>query len=648
VEVRVLREPGRGDPSDAQGADREVEAEGSVERLRGLTNRHRRGGGHGRASGHATAKRSRPGAVSVKPAVVRSRPGPLPGEIAPRVRTGDAACAAARDVSSGRSRGTAVRCRAERGGERPTVTLEGAVPQNAAAPTAGRGAGRSGTSRLMEERVEREHLTAALRRVRQHTGSPGIDGMTTEARLPSLREHWGRVREPWWAGTYRPQAGKRQAISKRGGGPRVLGIPTGLDRFIQQAGLHVLQPRFDPTFSEHSDGFRPGRRAQQALAKAPRSIEAGRRGVGDVDREQVFERVTHAVLRGRLAQRLEDKRGLRLMRRSLEAGVMANGVVIERHEGTPQGGPWSPRLAKVLLDDVDKELERRGHACVRDADDCNGYGRSRKAGERGLVLLRKPYGHLRWRINAEKSAVARGITRELLGIAFWRGAGGKRRRRGADKALEAMKNRGREITGRSRGRSVRQVVEELSRDLTGWRASFGMAETPEVCRSLDEWIRHRLRPIHLKHWTTATRAQAEFRARGASEALARRVGVRCQRWWYHSTHAAHVVLTQEYFDGLGVPRLATCPHLPEPPDADPHVRWCGRGRKTTIPIRCQRLRAVRCRSSHTSGWAHMYCAEHAVRDRYRCVGALGRSATSALLGRDRDKNHGERRTERCA
>lgn len=193
---------------------------------------------------------------------------------------------------------------------------------------------------------------------------------------------------------------------------------------------------------------------------------------------------------------------------------------------------------------------------MRDAEDGNVYVRSWKAGARVLVVLRKQSGHLRLRINEEKSAVARVITRELLGIACWRGAGGKRRRRVADKALEAMKNRGRASTGRRRGRSVRQVVEERSRDLTGGRAYLGMAETPEVFRSLEEWRRHRLRQSHLQPWKTATRAPAECRARGAAEALARRVGGRCQRWWSHATPAAHVVLTKAYFDGLGVPRLA--------------------------------------------------------------------------------------------
>jgi len=431
------------------------------------------------------------------------------------------------------------------------------MPQSEEAPTVGRGDGRSGTSCLMEEVVRRDNLKAALRRVRQNKGSPGTDGMTTEELLPYLRGHWVRIREQLLAGTYRPQPVRRQEIRKKGGGVRQLGIPTVLDRFIQQAMLQVLQPRFDPTFSEHSYGFRPGRSAQQAIAKAQRYVEEGRRYVVDVDLEKFFDRVNHDVLMGRLAKRIADKRMLRLIRRYLEAGVMAYGVVIERHDGTPQGGLLSPVLANVLLDEVDRELEKRGHAFVRFADDCNVYVRSRRAGERVMVFLRKQYGRLRLRVNEEKSAVARVITRQFLGIAFWRGPGGKLRRRVADRALEAMKDRVREITGRSRGRSVRQVVEELRRYLTGWKAYFRMAETPRVFRSLDEWIRHRLRQIYLKQWKTAAAAYRELRSRGASEALAKRVGVRCQRWWYHSTHTVHVVLTNRHFDELGVPRIAS-------------------------------------------------------------------------------------------
>jgi len=437
------------------------------------------------------------------------------------------------------------------------MTLGGARPQDEEAPTAGGGNGRSGTSRLMEEVVRKDNLKAALRRVRQNQGSPGIDGLRTEELLPYLWKHWGRLREELLAGTYRPAPVKRQEIPKRGGGVRQLGIPTVLDRFIQQAILQVLQPRFDPSFSEHSYGFRPGRSAQQALREARRYVEEGRRYVVDVDLEKFFDRVNHDVLMGRLAKRIADRRMLRLIRRYLEAGVMADGVVVERHEGTPQGGPLSPLLANVLLDEVDQALERRGHAFVRYADDCNVYVRSRRAGERVMRLLRRKYGQLRLRVNEAKSAVARVLTRVFLGMGFWRGPGGRLHWRVAEKALEAMTDRVREITGRSRGRSVAQVVEELRKYLLGWRAYFQMAETPGEFRKLDEWIRHRLRQIYLKQWKTSQRAYRELRRRGASEALARRVGVRCQRWWYHSTHTVHVVLTNRHFDELGIPRLVS-------------------------------------------------------------------------------------------
>jgi RNA-directed DNA polymerase len=449
------------------------------------------------------------------------------------------------------------------GGEGPNekeseaaVTLEGAMRQCDEAPTAGHGDVRSGTSRLMEEVVERDNLKAALRRVRQNKGSPGIDGMTTEELLPYLREHWVQIRGELLAGTYRPQPVRRCEIPKKDGGLRPLGIPTTLDRFIQQAILQVLQPRFDPTFSEHSYGFRPGRSARQAIAKAQRYVEEGRRYVVDADLEQFFDRVNHDVLMGRLAKRIEDKRVLRLIRHYLEAGVMCHGVVIERHEGTPQGGPLSPLLANVLLDEVDRELEKRGHAFVRYADDCNVYVRSPRAGERVMAFLRKRYTRLHLKINEEKSAVARVITREFLGIAFWRAPGGVIRRRVADKALETMKDRVREITGRSRGRSMSQVVGELREYLLGWHAYFRMAETPAVARRLDEWIRHRLRQIYLKQWQRSPTIYRELRARGASNALARSVAYGAQRWWHHASLRIHHVLTNAHFDQLGVPRLA--------------------------------------------------------------------------------------------
>jgi len=305
----------------------------------------------------------------------------------------------------------------------------------------------------MEAVLSRSNLQAALKRVRSNKGSPGIDGMTVEELPGWLREHWPGVRERLRAGTYQPRPVKRQLIPKRGGGMRELGIPTVLDRFIQQAVLQVLQPRFDPTFSQHSHGFRPGRRAHDAVREAQAYVQEGRRWVVDVDLEKFFDRVNHDVLMGKLAVRIGDKTVLGLIRRYLDAGIMANGVVVERHEGTPQGGPLSPLLANVLLDEVDTELEKRGHAFVRYADDCNVYVRSKRAGERVMELLRRLYARLRLRVNESKSAVAYATHRQFLGFAFWVGPGQVVKRRVAPKALGTLKDRGRRLTRRTRGRS---------------------------------------------------------------------------------------------------------------------------------------------------------------------------------------------------
>ena len=287
------------------------------------------------------------------------------------------------------------------------------------ASTAANGNERPGMDRLMEEVVQRGNAKAALKRVRQNKGSPGVDGMTVDELPKYLVEHWECIREQLLAGTYQPKPVKRQEIPKSGGGVRELGIPTVLDRFVQQAILQVLQPRFDPTFSEHSHGFRPGRRAHDAVCEAQRYIQEGRQVVVDVDLEKFFDRVNHDVLMGKLAARIEDKRMLGLVRRYLEAGIMANGVVVERVEGTPQGGPLSPLLANVLLDEVDKELERRGLSFVRYADDLNVYVRSERAGEDAMQALRRLYARLRLRVNEAKSAVARPWDRKFLGYSFW-------------------------------------------------------------------------------------------------------------------------------------------------------------------------------------------------------------------------------------
>lgn len=425
------------------------------------------------------------------------------------------------------------------------------------APTAGQGDGRSGTDRLMERVVERGNAITALKRVRQNKGSPGVDGMTVDELPSRLREHWKAIREQLLAGTYQPRPVRRHEIPKPGGGSRMLGIPTVLDRFIQQAVLQVLQPLFDPGFSEHSYGFRPGRSAHDAVRVAQRHIQEGRAWVVDVDLEAFFDRVNHDVLMGRLAKRIADKRLLKLIRRYLEAGVMVNGVVRERDEGTPQGGPLSPLLANALLDEVDRELEERGHAFVRYADDCNVYVRSRRAGERVMAGLKQLYAKLRLKVNESKSAVARVQDRKFLGFSFWFRPGGEVRLRVAPKALEAMKKRVRSITGRARGGSMKVVVAELGMYLRGWNGYFRLAQTPKKFQRLDGWIRRRLIAVQLAHWKHGPTAYGQLIARGVSGRLARQAAAHLRQYWRTSTSGAlNVAFPAGHFNRLGVPRLA--------------------------------------------------------------------------------------------
>ncbi len=409
----------------------------------------------------------------------------------------------------------------------------------------------------MELVVERDNLTGALKRVRQNKGSPGVDGMTVGDLMPYLREHWEQIRESLLAGGYQPRPVLRKEIEKSGGGMRMLGIPTVLDRFIQQAVLQVLQPIFDPTFSQHSYGFRPGRSAHQALRAAQQYVQQGRRWVVDVDLEKFFDRVNHDVLMGKLESRIGDRRLLRIIRRYLEAGIMADGVVVERHEGTPQGGPLSPLLANVLLDDVDKELEKRGHAFARYADDCNVYVRSKRAGERVMAALRGCYARLRLRVNEDKSAVARVWDRKFLGYSMWVAKGQKVRLRVAPKALKAMKERVRQITSRNGGRSMKQVCEELGTYLRGWKQYFALADTVWIFKALDKWIHRRLRMVQLKQWKRGRTAFRELRARGVPEWLAVRVARFTRNWWRVAAHGGlHVAFPVDYFVSMGVVRLS--------------------------------------------------------------------------------------------
>jgi RNA-directed DNA polymerase len=415
---------------------------------------------------------------------------------------------------------------------------------------------RPGASELMELVVSRQNLQLALKRVKQNKGSAGIDGMTVGELADHLRERWPQIREQLLTGTYQPTAVKRVVIPKPGGGERELGIPTVLDRFIQQALLQALQPQWDPTFSEHSHGFRPGRSAHGAVREAQRYVQQGKRWVVDVDLSKFFDRVNHDILMGKLAHRIADKRVLGLIRRYLNAGIMANGVAMERHEGTPQGGPISPLLANVLLDEVDKELERRGHAFVRYADDCNVYVQSKRAGERVMAALHKLYGQLRLQINEGKSAVARVWERKFLGFSLWVAAGRTIRCAVAKPALETMKDRVRKLTRRTRGRSLAQVCAELAGYLRGWKNYFQLAETRRIFAGLDEWVRHRLRALQLKQWRQGPTIFRELTARGLSRAAAARVAANSRRWWKNSAKAIHIALPNKLFDQLGVPRLA--------------------------------------------------------------------------------------------
>lgn len=428
-------------------------------------------------------------------------------------------------------------------------------------PMAGTGNARWGAEALMEAGsltrvVERGNLLSALRRVKQNKGGPGVDGMTVGEIEAYLREHWVAIRERLLSGSYRPSPVKRVEIPKSGGGVRELGIPTVLDRFIQQAILQVLQPQFDPTFSRSSYGFRPGRSAHQAILAARDLVSRGKRFVVDVDLEKFFDRVNHDILMGRLAKRIGDKRILGLVRRYLEAGVLLHGVAVERHEGTPQGGPLSPLLANVLLDEVDKELEKRGHGFVRYADDCNVYVASERAGVRVMALLRRLYGRLKLKVNEEKSAVGLAAGRKILGYSMWTASKGTVKLGVAAKTIGLMKEKVRALTRRTGGRSIKAVVEDLKAYLPGWKNYFALAETPGVFRELDGWIRHRLRQLHLKHWKRGGTIYRELVSRGSPEWVARKVAGHAGSWWNISGKSLNHALPTRYFDALGVPKLA--------------------------------------------------------------------------------------------
>jgi RNA-directed DNA polymerase len=411
------------------------------------------------------------------------------------------------------------------------------------------------TNRLMEEVCERENLKEALRRVRRNQGSPGVDGMTVGALTDYLKQHWPAIREQLLNGTYEPQPVRRVEIAKPDGGVRKLGIPTVLERFIQQAVMQVLQGQWDRTFSDHSYGFRPRRSAHQAVAQAQQYIAEGYRWVVDLDLEKFFDRVNHDKLMGQIAKRVEDKRLLKLIRAFLNAGVMENGLVSPSVEGTPQGGPLSPLLSNLVLDELDRELERRGHRFVRYADDSNIYVRSERAGHRVMksvtLFIRQ---RLKLKVNEAKSAVARPQERKFLGFSFTDGPEAKRTI--APKALERFKGHVREITRRAKSVSIETTVAELAPYLRGWRGYFGFCETPVVLQYLTRWVRVRLRAALWRQWKTPRRRRAALIALGVSPQLARNTaGSGRGPWSLARSKALSVGLSNAYFKSLGLPTL---------------------------------------------------------------------------------------------
>lgn len=407
---------------------------------------------------------------------------------------------------------------------------------------------------LLERILARSNMITALRQVRKNKGSPGVDGMTVDELAPYLKLSWSHIRESLLSGTYTPKPVKRITIPKPGGGERHLGIPTVMDRLIQQAILQVLQAEWDPTFSESSYGFRPGRSAHQAVETSRTFLKQGLRWVVDMDLEKFFDRVNHDTLMVRVRARISDKRVLRLINAFLKSGVEIDGSYERTQEGTPQGGPLSPLLANLLLDDLDKELERRGHRFCRYADDCNIYIRSKRAGARVLKsITRFLETKLKLKVNEKKSAVARPWRRVFLGFTFTRKP--PYRIKVSDKAIETLKKKVKRLTRRTRGYSFPRIISELKVYLRGWKGYFDLTEITYHLRDTDKWIRRRLRCYIWKQW--GRRGYRELRKRGITRDLAWNTAKSAHGPWRLSgSPALSYAMPNKYFASLGLPALA--------------------------------------------------------------------------------------------
>jgi group II intron reverse transcriptase/maturase len=425
-----------------------------------------------------------------------------------------------------------------------------------AEPSPARDEGKASAA-LWEQVWERGNLFTALKRVEQNGGAPGMDGMTVEALRPYLKEHWLEVRAKLDQQTYKPQPARRVEIPKPDGGVRLLGIPSVMDRFLQQAVAQVLTPLFEPLFSNHSYGFRPGRSAHQAIQQAQAYGQAGYEWVVDIDLEKFFDRVHHDMLMARVARVVKDKQVLKLIRAFLESGVMVNGVVMDTEEGTPQGGPLSPLLSNIMLDDLDKELEKRGHRFVRYADDCNIYVKTQRAGERVMESVKAFLEQkLKLKVNPKKSKVDRATRVKFLGFSFYKRKG-EVLIRVAARSLERFREKLRRLTKRTRSGKLEEMIQNINQYTMGWIGYFWQANTPSVFEGLDEWIRRRLRQMVWKRWKRGTTRYRNLVKLGVPKSRAGLGAVGKSPWHMSKSPVVNEALSNARWRNAGLKSLKT-------------------------------------------------------------------------------------------